>query len=87
MIKWNVSGVSIRNSPKAGILKGGLSTRIASRAPGCKGSGGRSRPTEALGYFGAKSCNLAISRHIIQAFGKSYFSKLFFKDFHQSSHQ
>ena len=33
--------------------------------------------------FGAKSCNLAISRHFIQTFGKSCFPKLIFKDFKQ----
>ena len=33
--------------------------------------------------FGAKSCNLAISRHFILTFGKSCFSKLIFKDFYE----
>ena len=33
------------------------------------------------GVFGAKSCNLAISWHFIQTFGKFSFSKLIFKDF------
>ena len=37
---------------------------------------------EGLGYIGAKSCNLAISRHFVQTVGKSCFSKLIFKDFH-----
>ena len=32
--------------------------------------------------FGAKSCNLAISRHFIQTFGKPCFPLLIFKDFH-----
>ena len=50
---------------------GGSSTRIASRAARGRGSG----------VFGAKSCNLAISRHFYQNFGKSCFSKLIFKIF------
>ena len=33
--------------------------------------------------FGAKSCNLAISRHFILTLGKSCFSKLIFKDFYE----
>ena len=37
--------------------------------------------------FGAKSCNLAISRHFIQTFGKAFFPSLIFKDFHQILHQ
>ena len=37
--------------------------------------------------FGAKSCNLAISRHFIQTFGKPCFPLLIFKDFHQILHQ
>ena len=39
------------------------------------------------GVFGAKSCNLAISRHFIQTFGKPCFPLLIFKDFHQILHQ
>ena len=35
------------------------------------------------GVFGAKSCNLGISRYFILTFGKSCFSKLIFKYFHQ----
>ena len=37
--------------------------------------------------FDAKSCNLAISRHFIQTFGKPCFPLLIFKDFHQILHQ
>ena len=37
--------------------------------------------------FGAKSCNLAISRYFIQTFGKPCFPLLIFKDFHQILHQ
>ena len=37
--------------------------------------------------FGAKSCNLEISRHFIKTFGKPYFPLLIFKDFHQILHQ
>ena len=37
--------------------------------------------------FGAKSCNLAISKHFIQTFGKPCFPLLIFKDFHQILHQ
>ena len=37
--------------------------------------------------IGAKSCNLAISRHFIQTFGKPCFPLLIFKDFHQILHQ
>ena len=61
-----------------GFPEGGSSTRNASRAPRGRGSGGRSRPPEALGYLeqNPQSSNF-------QAF-HSYFRKvLFFKDFHQ----
>ena len=37
--------------------------------------------------FGAKSCNLAISRHFIQTLVKPCFPLLIFKDFHQILHQ
>ena len=37
--------------------------------------------------FGAKSCNVAISRHFIQTFGKPRFPLLIFKDFHQILHK
>ena len=37
--------------------------------------------------FGAKSRNLAISRHFIHTFGKPCFPLLIFKDFHQILHQ
>ena len=37
--------------------------------------------------FGAESCNLAISRHFIQTFGKPCFPWLIFKDVHQILHQ
>ena len=37
--------------------------------------------------FAAKSCNLAISRHFIQTFGKPCFPLLSFKDFHQIYYQ
>ena len=37
--------------------------------------------------FGAKSSNLAISRHFIQTFGKPCFPLLILKDFHQILHQ
>ena len=37
--------------------------------------------------FGAKSFNLAISRHFIQTFGKPCFPLLILKDFRQILHQ
>ena len=43
--------------------EGGSSTRVALAAGGS-------------GVFGTKSLNLAISKHFIQTFGKSCFSKL-----------
>ena len=58
--------------------EGGSSTRTASRAP----HGARCYCDRSPGVFGAKSCNLATSRHFILTFGKSGFSNLIFKDFH-----
>ena len=55
-----------------------LASRIAHLAVG--GLGPLKAPRNP-GVFGAKSCNLAISRHFIQTFQKSCFSKLIFKIF------
>ena len=67
--------------------EGGSSTRIGSRPPRGRGSRGLERPPEAQRVFGAKSFNLAISRHIHSNFRKSCFSKLIFKIFFLISHK
>ena len=74
LIYWSPIWIHITGQARRKeFLEGGSSTRTATRCY-C----GRSP-----GVFGAKSCNLAISRHFILTFGKSCFSKLIIKDFHQ----
>ena len=65
--------------------EGGSSTR-AKRGALTAGGLGAAQGPQKLWVFGAKSFNLAISRHFIQTFGKSCFSKFKFytnKDFDQ----